>query len=52
MLWCLRQKRLEFMSSTGKPDPEYDGVCGAWKYRPREQRTVPEYDFIKFSAPK
>lgn len=52
MLWCLRQKRLEFMSSTGKPEPERDGACGAWKYRPREQRTVSEYDFIRVSAPK
>ena len=52
MLWCLRQKRSEFMSSTGKPEPEHDGVCGAWTHRPREQRTVSEYDFIKFSALK
>lgn len=24
----------------------------AWTHRPRKQRTVSEYDFIKFSAPK
>ena len=40
------------MSSTGKPELERDGACGAWKYRPREQRGVSEYDFIGISAPK